>query len=264
MKKTEEKTVWFFVDESGDPVFYGKGGKVIVGQEGCSRVFLLGFVQTENPQIIRDTLGKLRSAVAADPYLKDILSVRKSLFAFHAKDDCAEVRMQVYKTLADLDFSVQVMVARKIEPMFRTRFQGSQDRFYEDLTSRLFENVLHKAAQNEIVFSRRGKKMRQHALRSAIQRGVERFRLKWKPETITDIQISTTLPSEEPVLQVIDYANWAVQRAFERGEMRYFDFLRDKYALVCDVFDHNNYKNGRNFYDRTRNPFDIKKASPLG
>lgn len=224
----------------------------------------MGFAQTENPQPVRDVLEKIRSAISADPYLKSIPSVKKSLLAFHAKDDCPEVRMQVFKALADLDFSVQVMVARKIEPMFRTRYQGSQDRFYEDLTSWLFENVLHIAAQNEIIFSRRGKKARLHALRAAIQQGVDRFRLKWKSEVTTDIQISTTRPSEEPVLQAIDYANWAVQRAFERGDMRYFDFLRNKYALVCDVFDRANYKNGGNFYDRTKNPFEIKKASPLG
>jgi hypothetical protein len=46
--------------------------------------------------------------------------------------------------------------------------------------------------------------------------------------------------------------------------MRYFDFLRDKFELVWDVFDRKNYEGGRNFYDRTRNPFEIKKASPLG
>ena len=66
------------------------------------------------------------------------------------------------------------------------------------------------------------------------------------------------------MLQVVDYANWAVQRAFERGEMRYFNFLRDKFELIWDVFDRKNYKGGGNFYDRTRNPFEIRKASPLG
>ena len=86
--------------------------------------------------------------------------------------------MQVFKTLAELDFSVQIIVARKIEPMFRTRYKGNQDDFYQDLTRRLFENVLHKATRNEIIFSRRGKKMRQHALRTAIQQGANRFRLK--------------------------------------------------------------------------------------
>ena len=69
---------------------------------------------------------------------------------------------------------------------------------------------------------------------------------------------------QEPALQVVDYVNWAVQRAFERGEMRYFEYLRDKIELVWDVFDFEKYKlKEGNIYDRRRNPFDIKKASPL-
>jgi len=135
--------------------------------------------------------------------------------------------------------------------------------FYEDLVSKLFENHLHKSETNLIVFSRRGNKIRQHAMRAAIARGVEQFRKKWNTDVATEIRVQTLRSSQEPLLQVVDYTNWAVQRAFERGEMRYFDFLRDKYQLIWDVFDKANYKRG-NFYDRNRNPFEIKKASPLG
>ena len=156
MQPTENKQLSFFVDESGDPAFYGKGGRIIVGEEGCSRILILGFVQTDNPQPIRDRLLQIRQAIAADKYLQNIPSLRKTLLHFHAKDDCAEVRMLVFKALAEMDFSVQVVVARKIESMFRTRYQGSQDRFYDDLVSRLFQNVLHKAEHNTITFSRRG------------------------------------------------------------------------------------------------------------
>ena len=35
MKEAEQKAVYFFVDESGDPNFYGKGGDIIVGKPGC-------------------------------------------------------------------------------------------------------------------------------------------------------------------------------------------------------------------------------------
>ena len=80
----------------------------------------------------------------------------------------------------------------------------------------------------------------------------------------TALHVRTQRSSHEPLLQVVDYTNWAVQRAFERREMRYFDFLRDKYELICDVFDKANYTGGGNFYDRNKNPFEIKKASPLG
>lgn len=67
-------------------------------------------------------------------------------------------------------------------------------------------------------------------------------------------------PVEEPCLQVIDYVNWALFRAFERGEMRYFNVIRDRVSLVVDIYDADRYP--KNFYS-SRNPFDIKECSPL-
>lgn len=159
MKETEQKTAYYFVDESGDPNFYGKGGDIIVGQHGCSRILLLGFVRVEEPESIRKCLADLHNQITQEPYLKDIPSIRKTRVAFHAKDDCPEVRMMVYKTLAQQDFVAQVIVARKIERMFRSRYKGSRDKFYEDLVSRLFQNETHKAEINNIIFSKRGNKI---------------------------------------------------------------------------------------------------------
>lgn len=264
MKKAEQKATYFFVDESGDPNFYGKGGDIIVGNQGCSRTLLLGFVRAQDPQPIRACLQELQQKIANDPYFNGIPSIKKTLIAFHAKDDCPEVRMMVYKTLSQSNFAAQVIVARKIERMFRTRYKGSKDKFYQDIVSRLFENQLHKAETNHIVFSKRGNKIQQHAMHTAIKVGAERFRQKWHADITTRLNIKTLLSSQDFMLQAVDYANWAVQRAFERGEMRYFNFLRDKFELICDVFDKDNYKGGRNFYDRNKNPFEIKKASPLG
>jgi len=264
MKKTEQKAVYFFVDESGDPNFYGKGGDIIVGKPGCSRVLLLGFVRVEDPDTIRKCLSELQDHIKREPYLKEIPSIRKTKMAFHAKDDCPEVRMMVYKTLAQQDFAVQVIVARKIERMFRSRYKDSRDKFYEDLVGKLFQNEMHKAKINNIVFSKRGNKVQQHTMRAAIEAGVDRFRQKWSTDVSTQLNVETLSSSQDFMLQVVDYANWAVHRAFEKGEMRYFNFLRDKFELVRDEFDTRKYSGGCNFYDRDRNPFEIKKASPLG
>lgn len=40
----------------------------------------------------------------------------------------------------------------------------------------------------------------------------------------------------EPLLNVADYLCWVVQRVFERGEMRYYNFVQDKIKLVVDLF----------------------------
>lgn len=77
-------------------------------------------------------------------------------------------------------------------------------------------------------------------------------------ETIFKIQPQT--PSGEPCLQVIDYINWAVQRAFEKKEERFFKFIEEKIVFLVDIYDIDKYP--KNFYSQ-KNKFDLKKISPL-
>jgi hypothetical protein len=114
----------------------------------------VGFLRRPNPDLIRQRLTDLRAELAIDRYLKDIPSMQKTLHAFHAKDDCTEVRKAVFECLGELEFSVQIVIARKLESLFKSRHNQSQDAFYNDLTSRLFERQLHLALRNTIMFAR--------------------------------------------------------------------------------------------------------------
>ncbi|MGQ9625908.1 MAG: hypothetical protein ACUVV0_03270 [Anaerolineae bacterium] len=84
MKKTIEGENWFFVDESGDPIFYDRNGNLIAGQMGCSPLLLLGFIETTNPQAIRQVMQSLHQEIASDPYFQGIPSIVKTNRAFHA------------------------------------------------------------------------------------------------------------------------------------------------------------------------------------
>lgn len=266
MKTAEQRPRWYFVDEAGDPVFYAKRSRrIIVGEEGCSKVLILGFVRTYDPQPIRAKLSEVRAEVANDRYLKDIPSVRKSVIDFHAKDDCPEVRKMVFDALTKLDIRAQFVVARKLEPLFSSKYGKSQGRFYDDLVTKLFRNHLHLSAESNNIFARRGNRARQHLLRAAVEKGAEEFREKSKVEHIKNVvKVETSQPLQEPVLQAVDYFNWALQRAYERNEMRYFEFIRDQVEIVSDVFDFKKFEDKeKSVYDRKRNSFDIKKASPL-
>ena len=86
MQEPKDRTASIFVDEAGDPAFYGKGKKIIVGEEGCSRVLIVGFLETDDPQAIRDALAGLRADVANDKYLAQIPSIKKTVGSFHAKE----------------------------------------------------------------------------------------------------------------------------------------------------------------------------------
>ncbi len=260
MKEAAEGSCWYFVDESGDPTFYDRHGNLIVGQEGCSPILILGFIETSDASPIRRALAELHAELAADEYLRDIPSIGKTYAAFHAKDDTPEVRQAVFKMLRAQDFKAQFVVARKVERVFRNSFHANESTFYDYLISLLFENVLHRYARNLIYFAQRGSRKRQAQLEQAIQRGVANFETRWETKVETEIVVLPQNAVGEPCLQVIDYMNWAVYRAFVRREMRYYRYVEDKVSLLVDRYDSAMYP--KNWYSRD-NPFDIEKASPL-
>lgn len=260
MKKTTRETRYYFVDESGDPVFYDSSGKLILGQEGVSSLLILGFIRTVNPQVIRHQLEVLRKEIISDKYLKGIPSIRKTIEAFHAKDDVPEVREKVFKLIASLDFSAEIYVARKIENIFVKRHHHSENEFYDDLISKLFENKLHIAAENKIYFAVRGNRSRQAPLEQAILTAKSKFEAKKQTKITITIEVQAQTPNGEPCLQVIDYVNWSIQRAYLKKEMRFLSVIEDKIKYLVDVYDSDKYPS--NFYSKT-NKFDINKISPL-
>jgi hypothetical protein len=262
LKRPEEGTRYYFVDESGDPFFFNRKGKAIVGKHGCSPILIMGFIETMKSKEIRKELSILRKGILEDPYLSEIPSMAKTKVAFHAKDDCPEVRQAVFRKLKDLEFKAQFIVARKIEEIFRAKFECNENKFYDHLVSRLFQDVLHRFKFSKIYFSKRGSKDRQKPLVDAINTAIWRFEQKWKTKVSHEIKfwVSAQLPSDEPCLQVIDYMNWAVYRAFVNSEMRFYRVVEDKVSLLVDLYDQDNYPN--TWYSR-RNPFDCKKISPV-
>jgi len=260
MKKLLEETTYFFVDESGDPTFYDRQGKLILGTFGVSPILVLGFIKTKDPKAIRLALDNLQKQIVNETYLQGIPSLAKSQIAFHAKDDCPEVRERVYKTIINLDFTAELFVARKIQNIFNKRHHGNENEFYDDLIIKLFENKLHLANKNEIYFAVRGSKTRQLPLEQAIKNAITLFESKWNKKVSSKINIYPQSPVGEPCLQIIDYINWAVQRAFIKKETRFYKYIEPKIKYMVDIYDTDYYP--KNFYN-SKNTFDINKISPL-
>jgi len=260
VKKPKPGSTWFFVDESGDPVFYDRAGNLIVGQPGCSPILILGLVELREPESARRAILNLQQEIVHNPYFKDFPSIKRTAVAFHAKDDLPEIRYEFFKLLTTLDFKAQFVVARKIERVFRNTFEAKETAFYDHLVSRLFENMLHRYEQNFVYFAKRGSRARQSPLTEAIQRGIQHFQEKWSTQVTTTFTVNAQTPSGEPCLSIIDYMNWAVYRAFTGGEMRYYKVVEGKVSLLVDLYDIQKYPH--NWYTR-ENPFDAEKMTPL-
>jgi hypothetical protein len=53
------------------------------------------------------------------------------------------------------------------------------------------------------------------------------------------------------------YLCCAVQRVFEKGEVRHYNYLSEKIRLVVDLYDRENYEGSQNHYDK-KNPLTAK------
>jgi len=260
MKENIYYNNYFFVDESGDTTFYDRNGNWIVGSEnGSSPILLMGFVRTTEPEFLRRKILQLKDEISNDAYLKDIPSIEKTKLSFHAKDDCPEVRYKMFNLLKDLPFKCNVVVARKTLKVFE-KYNGNTQDIYDSLITNLFKNILQLSNNNYIYIATRGSKKRQMPLEEAIHNALLYTESKLNHPIDSTQKVLPQTPSGEPCLQIVDYCNWAIQRAFLKNEMRYYNFLKEKFGLIVDLYD---YKEGwKNFYSK-RNPFDVNKISPL-
>ncbi|MEI8313387.1 MAG: DUF3800 domain-containing protein [Verrucomicrobiota bacterium] len=243
-----------FLDEAGDTAFFGKGRIPILGQPGVSRSFGLGMVEFASPvSEVRSQVHQLCRAVEADAYLNSIPSVAKRIqaggFFFHAKDDPPEVRERLFKWIRETDCSLEMVVGRKIPALFARKHNGKDQEFYADLLSHLLKDKLKLGHRLVINIAERGKTTRNHVFELALAKARERFAKNQDAAAISsEVVFNVQNPRTEPLLCVADYLAWTVQRVFERGETRYYDFVRERVAVVADLYDAENHAGSRNFY----------------
>ena len=110
-----------------------------------------------------------------------------------------------------------------------------------DLTTRmLFKQRLHKESAYKITFARRGNSDRTNALKAQLTQARQRFQLEHTSELQeASMEICPSYPWQSPCLQIADYALWALQRCYEKGEARFLRALWQKVSLIHDVDDPN-------------------------
>ncbi len=267
------RTCHYFVDEAGDGTLFNRRKQIVVGREGCSKCFILGALEVAEPARLDVEIESLRSTLLADPYLANVPSMqserRKTAIAFHAKDDCAEVRREVYRLLMEHDMRFFAVVRHKraiVEKVLEHNkthpgYRYHPNQLYDRCVSRLFRDRLHKEDGYVIQFSRRGNRARSDALRKAIEQARNNLRQKWGISATTPIEIVAATPADAGGLQAVDYFLWALQRLYERGEDRYWEYVADKVSLVHDVDDTRENEYGT--YYTKRNPLTLEECKKI-
>ncbi len=257
-------TINRYLDEAGDTTFFGKGKVNVIGQYGVSKCFILGMIKFKEPlKEVRQKVLELQKEVCTDPYFNEVPSIRKKIakggYYFHATDDVPEVRKVFYDFLKTVNCSFEAVVGRKIMGIYINKHNGKEAEFYADMLSHLIKNKLNKGGKLILDIASRGSSTKNQNLQSALEKAIRKNSKKRKP-VATNVVFNVQNHLMEPLLNTADYFCWSIQRLFERGETRYYNFLKDKISLVVDLYDSANYAKSGNYYTEKR---PLTKANVL-
>jgi hypothetical protein len=245
-----------FLDEAGDTTFYGKGKTQVIGSEGVSRCFILGMLKINEPlSEIRQRVLDLQNSIVNDPYFSGIPSITKKQakmgYFLHAKDDIPEVRKMVFDLILSIDCSFEAVVARKIYSIYENKHKGKESVFYADILSHILKNKLNKYDKLVLNVAKKSKCTTSINLDQGWELAVNRSK-KHHPEKEHGCKVVFNVqdPSTEALINLADYFCWSIQRVFERGETRYYDYICDKIASVVDIYDNEKFPGSGNYYNR--------------
>lgn len=240
----------YYVDEAGDGILFGRKGRLRLNEPDARQYFMLGMARCANDQDASKQLNHLRQSLLANPLYAGIPSMapeaKKTARFFHAKDDHNEIRARVFELLLQIDFKFFAVIKdmRKVHEYVQSRNQMDADYKYHpnelyDLTTRmLFKHRLHKHSAYRITFARRGKSDRTQALKDQLTKARERFTQEHARDLEeAHMEICPSYPWQSTCLQIADYALWALQRCYEKGEDRFLRALWPKVSLIHDVDD---------------------------
>jgi hypothetical protein len=223
-------TKHYFVDEAGDGTLFDKKGRAIIGEEGCSKFFMVGLADITDAAAIKAEFDALRVQVSNDPFLKKLRQFKperkETSVYFHATVDPVEVRWEVYKILLRHEFRFSAVIKTKQTVLEYVKSRNQQDKsywyhedeLYDFILRRLFKDRLHQHDQYRVTFAIRGNKKRSAELRAAIEQARATFLRKHQIASLAAVEVIPAYSRNEVGLQVVDYCLWALQRVCEKPE----------------------------------------------
>ena len=203
-----------FADEAGDFEFSRK--------RNVSRYFILCTVAMDSCHVAEDLLN-LRRQLAWDRFnLGDY---------FHATVDKQRVRDEVFNLITNHDFTVQATIMEKSKAQIQVR--TSRARFYQYGWLYHFRHgtkpLLNGIPELMIMTASIGTKKERASFASAVEDAMS--------QTINANYRTDFCPaSADPCLQIADYCAWALQRKWERNDLRSYNLISDRITYEYDLW----------------------------
>lgn len=255
---------YFFIDESGDPDFYGTRHKLLVGTPGYQPLLLIGMIETQNRRALRKAIMDIKTEIENDPLYNKLHSVKPGWY-LHAIEDHPDIRTKVIEAIRKLDgFRTFIVIGRKSLGRFEKTHKNNPTEFYYDLLYHLLKNRMNSDKEYYQLFLAHRQKARMVNFKEAIQKAIIRDNQIRKSKIAIQYQSDIVLSSEYPEMSIIDYLLWSLQRYIVKKEDRFYLALINKYNLIIDLYDKEHYSKvgskTSNYYSK-ENTFSLEKAS---
>ncbi len=226
---------YYFIDESGDPVFYGYRKKLLIGTEGFQPYLIIGMIETDDRKALRKAVVKFTEEIKADSLYNTIPSVASPDWYVHARGDHPEVRAKFFELLRNLKgYKAHIVVAKKDPQIFAGKHNSNPTEFYFDVLHHLLNDRLNKAdCKHMLYLSQRGNnslnRFQQAVNKALAAKNIDEAEIQYNLEIVAS--------KEMPELSIIDYLMWAIQRNLLKGESRYLEALKDKYETIINLYE---------------------------
>ena len=231
-------TKYIFIDESGDPSFYGSGKKLLVGTEGFQPYLIIGMIETANRKALRKAVVEFMNSVKSDVLYNSIPSVNtKKEWYVHARVDHPEIRIKFIELLRQLpDYKAHIVIARKDLAIFNRKHNNNPSEFYFDVLHHLLVNQMtDNNTHYRLFLSQRGNNS-MNRFSEAVIKALKSDAIKSGSEQEINYSLEIVPSEDMPELSVVDYLMWAVQRKLLKGETRYFDAFKEKYGTILELY----------------------------
>lgn len=153
---------------------------------------------------------------------------------FHATVDSQAVRDAVFSVMMQHEFRIQATICEKAKAQPQVRQDKARFYKYPWFYHMKFGIARHLKPDDDLIVtaasigSKKEKMSFSNAITDVAQQTVRNGRC------VIDFRPS----SADPCLQVADYAAWAIQRKWERGDARSYAIIKDRITYEYDLWEH--------------------------
>jgi hypothetical protein len=118
---------YLFIDESGDPDFYGNRKKLLVGSDGFQPYLILGMIETSDRKKLRKAVIAFMKNIKSDDLYNSIPSIASDKgWYVHARGDHPEIRAKFFELLRGLEgFKAHIVIAKKDLSIFNRKHNNN-------------------------------------------------------------------------------------------------------------------------------------------